>query len=264
MSSENPYSPPEARVEDMVPAGASGGTLADGIAGRYDFSMEDVFKEAWRRTEGMKGAFWAAAIVIIIAMTAVGVLLEFVLGSPPDDPEAVMTAGQLASGFAKQLISSGVSYPLMAGLLMIGVRRSVDLPVSTHTAFSYFNHAVPLFVVGLLTALLTYVGFLLLLLPGVYLMVAYILVVPLVTDKGLGPWHAMEASRRAITRRWFKVFLVLLVTSLILLVSAIPLLIGLIWSYPWAINVIGVLYREIFGVEAAREGHGSAGATIAG
>ena len=44
----------------------------------------------------------------------------------------------------------------------------------------------------------------------------------------------------------------MILMMLIAAVSAIPLGIGLIWTYPMMINVIGILYRDIFGVEEAR------------
>jgi len=72
--------------------------------------------------------------------------------------------------------------------------------------------------------------------------------IPLIADRRLQPWQAMETSRKAVGKRWFPVFGLLLVVGLLVGLSAIPLGIGLIWTAPWAINVIGVLYRRAFGV----------------
>ena len=46
----------------------------------------------------------------------------------------------------------------------------------------------------------------------------------------------------------FKVFGLLLVLSLLMLVSMIPLFIGLIWTGPLFVVSMGILYRTIFGV----------------
>ncbi|MFO6374032.1 hypothetical protein ACLBYN_16215, partial [Pseudomonas aeruginosa] len=51
-----------------------------------------------------------------------------------------------------------------------------------------------------------------------------------------------------ISRHWFKVFGLLLVLSLLMLVSMIPLFIGLIWTGPLFVVSMGILYRTIFGV----------------
>ena len=74
------------------------------------------------------------------------------------------------------------------------------------------------------------------------------LAIPLVVERGLSPWQALEASRKAITQHWFKVFGLFFVLMLIMLLSMIPLGIGLIWTLPLLIVTMGVLYRTIFGV----------------
>ena len=71
---------------------------------------------------------------------------------------------------------------------------------------------------------------------------------PLITDKGMGVWEAMETSRKAIHKCWFRVFGIYLLMILIYLVSMIPLGIGLIWTMPMIIMVGGILYRRLFGV----------------
>ena len=107
---------------------------------------------------------------------------------------------------------------------------------------------MPLFILNILMAVLIYIGFLLLLIPGFYLAIAYMLALPLAMERKLSPWEALEASRKAITQRWFKVFGLMLVLSLIMILSMIPLGIGLIWTFPMFIIAVGILYRTIFGV----------------
>jgi hypothetical protein len=51
-----------------------------------------------------------------------------------------------------------------------------------------------------------------------------------------------------VTKRWFKYSGLLSMMGILVLVSAIPLGIGLIWTVPWAANVLGVAYRRTFGV----------------
>ena len=58
----------------------------------------------------------------------------------------------------------------------------------------------------------------------------------------------METSRRAVSKRWFKLFGLLIAMGLVIFASAIPLGIGLIWTAPWSVNVFGVTYRRMFGV----------------
>ncbi len=131
------------------------------------------------------------------------------------------------------------------------VRRAARLPVSFSTAFQYLDKAGVAVIAMLLTTILTYVGILLLVIPGIYLSVAYLLTFPLIGDRGLSPWAAMETSRKAITRKWFRVLGLMFLTGLLVMLSAIPLGIPLIWTLPWGMMVIGVLYRRVFGGPAA-------------
>lgn len=257
MASENPYQAPRAQVRDHVEAGPAGGTLEDGIAGNYDFEIMDVIKEGWQRQSGMKGAFWLGSIllsvimlVLMIGMSFVGVMaLGVEAGSDPSAASGQAAAFQLVL----QVIFGLVMYPMYAGIAMMGINRSVDLPPKGTMVLSFFGFTISLFFAMALMTVLTVIGYLLLIIPGIYLSIAYSMTMPLIVEKRLGIWAAMEASRRAVTKHWFKVFFVYLLMSLIILVSYLPLGIGLIWTLPMMIAVYGVMYRTMFGVEQARE-----------
>ena len=55
-------------------------------------------------------------------------------------------------------------------------------------------------------------------------------------------------SCKAITQHWFKVFFLFLTMNIVVWISMLPLGIGLIWTIPMFIVMIGVLYNRIFGV----------------
>jgi len=91
------------------------------------------------------------------------------------------------------------------------------------------------------------IGFLLLVLPGIYLSIAYVFALPLIADKGLDVWEAMELSRKAVTKNWFKVFGLMLLLGLIFGLGALTLGIGLIWAIPLMfVTLYGLLYPLIF------------------
>lgn len=248
----NPYAVSNADLEVPRNGEHVGGSLESGIAGEYDFVISEVLKEAWDKTYGLKGSFWLAAILLGIGMIIISSVLGMALGASAFDPNAMPTPEEMTGFFAQQmmiqLIMMVILAPFMTGMMMMGVKRSVDRPVSFKMMFGYFSVAVPTIIAVLLTTILTWVGLLLLIIPGLYLAIAYGLTIPLVGDKKLSAWQAMEASRKAITKRWFKFLGLYIVMMLIVLVSIIPLGIGLIWTYPMFMAVIGILYRDIFGV----------------
>ncbi|MCB1705820.1 MAG: hypothetical protein KDI17_13210 [Halioglobus sp.] len=203
-----------------------------------DWTIPAVLEEAWKLQNGFKAIYWSALAVLLI----VNLLLSGVAELLGDGSDAV--------DFIRQLITAVITYPLMVGLMMIAIKHSAGLPTSASMVFDYYPSTIPIFLTYLLMAVLIGVGFFLLVVPGIYLMFAYMLALPLLVDRQLGIWQALETSRKAITPCWFRVFGLSVVTAVIVVVSAIPLGIGLIWTLPFMGLVMGILYRNIVGAPA--------------
>ncbi|WP_067581858.1 hypothetical protein [Endozoicomonas ascidiicola] len=209
-----------------------------GMAGDYSISIGHILGEAWQRTGGAKWIIHLAMFIYfgISILAGIGIaIIAMVL------PESGMTE------MFYQLLMMAVTTPLWAGLWMIGLRRAVGAPVRASQILDYFHLTLPLLGLYLLMTVFTVLGFLLLILPGIYLAIAYLLAIPLMVDKGLAPWEAMEASRKAISKRWFTVFGLTLAISFLNLLAMIPFGLGLIWTLPMTNIAFGILYRNIFG-----------------
>jgi hypothetical protein len=61
----------------------------------------------------------------------------------------------------------------------------------------------------------------------------------------------MESSRKAVTRKWFRIAGLYLVVAILVMLSALPLAIPLIWTVPWSMLTLGVAYQRIFGAASA-------------
>lgn len=236
IDTSNPYEAPKADVNAQPVMPGDSGTLEDALAGRYKFEIGDVMREAWGMTSGMKGSFWGGAILLYLAYMAIAVV------------GGLLFKGSQALSMVFNIILGAIAPVLFIGIVSMGLRRAAGMRVAFETAFGSFNRAAPAFIAGLLSTLLTYVGLILLIIPGIYLAIGYCMTMPLIVDRNLPPWQALEASRKAVTKRWFQFFGLLFVVGLLVFLSALPLGIGLIWSLPWAINVVGVVYRRVFGV----------------
>ncbi len=68
------------------------------------------------------------------------------------------------------------------------------------------------------------------------------------------PWQALETSRKAVTKRWFSLFGLYVVLTLITVVAMIPLTLGLIWTVPLFFIATGIVYRNMFSCEEATKG----------
>lgn len=241
----NPYTAPVSNLQD-APSGQVP-TIAEALSRRYDFSIGDLISESWQRVNGTKGIIFGGFIIFYVVMLIATTVLGFVFGALGIISETSVTSMMIGQ-FLISILGSALTYPLLAGVNLVGIRRAADQPISFNDVFKGLGLFVPLLITALLMNVLVYVGLMLLIIPGLYLSIAYVLAVPLVIERGLSPWQALETSRKAITQHWFKIFGLFIVLGLIIIVSAIPLGIGLIWTLPLAIISMGALYRTIFGV----------------
>jgi hypothetical protein len=147
----------------------------------------------------------------------------------------------------------GIFYvvPLFSGVLAGGMfnfflMRVRGQPTTIGDAFAGFTKAFgALFVAGLLVYVFRTVGFVLLILPGIYLTVAYSFTFLLPIDKGLGFWEAMETSRITITRQWWSVFGLLLLAILIMFLGALALGVGIFVAIPVVVGAITYAYEDL-------------------
>lgn len=224
------------------------GSLEEALLGNYELEIKPIFQEAWAKTKGVKWLIWLAFLIVsacslILYIVSEAIVFEVMgLGG-------VSFLGDLILGWVADAFFVGLAAPLWLGVLMISIYRATNHSHSYRLIFQYFSKYGVLYKGSLLSTLLMCLGFVLFILPGIYLMVCYSFVLPLIGNRQLSVWQALEVSRKAVTKHWFKIFGIHLLLGLIIVISAIPLGIGLIWSVPFTYMVFGILYRNIFGVK---------------
>jgi uncharacterized membrane protein len=82
----------------------------------------------------------------------------------------------------------------------------------------------------------------------IYLGVSYTFTIPLVVDKKIGFWAALETSRQLITKKWWAFFAFSLVIFSINLVGFLVGFVGSILTIPFTINAIAAAYESIVGL----------------
>lgn len=96
---------------------------------------------------------------------------------------------------------------LYGGLFLVFLRVIRGQPTSPSEAFSGFGPSFgQLMLVGIVASFLSWIGMFFCLLPGIYLSIAWAFSMPLVADKRLEFWSAMELSRKVVSRVWFQMF----------------------------------------------------------
>lgn len=148
-------------------------------------------------------------------------------------------------GFLAMLVLAG---PLSAGLDYVYIRRLRGEAAGAGDIFAGFSIAfLQLFLVYFIGALLTSLGFILCILPGIYLAVGYVFALPLAIDKRMEFWTAMEVSRRVVNRHWWSIFGYAIVAFLISCLGIIACLVGMFVALPVALAGLMYLYEDLFG-----------------
>jgi hypothetical protein len=144
-----------------------------------------------------------------------------------------------------------VGFVLIGGLDYMFLRRIRGEEVQIGDVFAGFNLAlVNLTMAGLVKWLLTTLGFALCILPGIYLLVGYMFALPLVIDKKMEFWTAMEVSRRVVHAHWWSLFGLAIVLILVALCGFLLCGIGALVSIPVSSVALMYVYEDLFGVQS--------------
>ena len=201
-----------------------------------DWSIGEVLRTASEKQVGFKFNYIVALLIYFAISFAIVLVQEATVG----------TTGDLAASLFGIIINL-IMIPLGLGLGLMGIRRAAgrDTPVST--LWEPYNQAIPLIVMAVLMTILIVIGFFLLVLPGIYLSIAYSFAPYLIIEKKMGVWEALETSRKAITEYWWRYFGLMLVAMVLIIIGSIPMLIGLIWVIPIVAIATGEVFAKTFG-----------------
>jgi uncharacterized membrane protein len=137
---------------------------------------------------------------------------------------------------------------LMGGLFAFNLKLIRGQPASFADAFAGFRKAFgALTATNIVVTLLVYLGLALCLIPGIYLCIAWIFAIPLVIDKKLGFWDAMELSRKVVKKNWWMVFALALLAGLVGSAGIVVCCIGILFTVPLTYAILMYAYEDIFG-----------------
>lgn len=219
----------QARAQTATSPPAAPAVSAQSVAGPVltnDWQL-DVGSCFGRSFALLQKNFW-----LVIGACAVASLVQIALGLIPYlGPAAAVLLGGVFSG----------------GVYVFFLKLVRGQPAVVGDVFTGFNVALgPLILTGLISSLLTGVGFFLCILPGIYLAVSWLFAVPLVIDKGLDFWPAMETSRQVVTKHWWIVFALGLLCLLTHFAGLLLCFIGWFIAAPVVFGALAYAYEDIF------------------
>lgn len=158
----------------------------------------------------------------------------------------------LVGGAAHGLLNG----PLFGGLIWYYLRKIRGQNAGINDAFAgFYGFSAPflqLVLGALVSGLLAALGMLACLIPGIYLAIAWQLTLPLIQDRKLSFWDAMEVSRKVITADWWSAFVFALACIGLNLLGALCCGIGIFVTWPWTLIALAYLYEDLFAAESTR------------
>ena len=256
-------------VLSMLPAyGAQPGLPPDIFTRDYDLDIGRCVSDAWNLLKTNFGLVFGGVAIFMLIQIVISVLAQIPIVG------LVFTVGNFI-----------ISGPLMGGVyyfLLKAIRRQ---PADIGDVFAGFRLAfVQLFLGYIVAALLTglaalpgaaimgvpifmmvrhhaveagpmlvaFLGFIVAIIPMIYLGIGWMFSLPLIIDKQMAFWPAMSASRQMVNKHWWLVFGLMVVCGLINLAGFAACCVGIFFSLPIVFGAMMYAYESIFSAAAAR------------
>lgn len=247
--------------------------------------IKAALKEAWGCVHGFKATFWLAMLFLILIASAFGFAQGLLEPNYYNYSNAQMYTSPVMHHFSGtviliSIISNIVNTLITYAIIYLGIRHVANLPIKTRMMFRVFKSPLIFKLLGLaIIMILIILGFGLLasipvivfpqifangnlnietLLVGLFYIVIFVLYffvlmrlslsTVAVLDRGYNPFEAIAFSFRSTKGYVWRIFWTVFLSILLLLVSIIPLGIGLIWSLPFSTLVLAVIYKRLVGI----------------
>lgn len=202
----------------------------------------DFIGKAWAEVKQNLGTWIVTTLVagLLYYGAAFGSLMALNVlnsGSPLGDPSNPNTLNTTPTGIIGQILMNAVLGALQAILITGMVRMALDQLQGREVSFRLFAtmpKAVPLVIVGFLGGLMTFVGLLLCVIPGIYLYGVLAFASMYVAFKDQAPVTAITSSMNTLKPYAWSMFGLQLVLVLLMGVSMLCCGIGLLFTVPIA------------------------------
>ncbi|MBI5822308.1 MAG: DUF4339 domain-containing protein [Verrucomicrobia bacterium] len=145
--------------------------------------------------------------------------------------------GDVFGGF-NMFFTQAILVNLIMGLLIVAAALPGGVVVALGAITMHSNQVLGVMLIAL--------GALLVLAPVFYLSICYTFAMPLVADRRMQFWLALETSRRVVARHWFAIFVYSLIVMLLNLLGLLACIVGIVFTLPLCACMFVVAYENIF------------------
>lgn len=228
----------------------------------YLLPISDTMSVAWNKVKGAKATIWGAFALIFVIMFCLGFM------------DGLIKAFVPAIEPVTNIIVQVIGFLLNMGLMFIGIQRAKDAPITYTQIFRAFEGRIAIRVIALYVlevilcilpicviiggAILTnfsqhsiayLISGILIIAIGVasliYIAIRIFFAMAFILDQVSNPWESIKQTLIITRSNFWRLIWIFILQTFIILVSAIPLGIGLIWTLPFAIILYGVMYQKL-------------------
>lgn len=199
------------------------------ITSGYNFRISDYVNQAWALFKNDIGNF----VLFTVVFLAITTFVSF-----------IPVIGAILVVFMSPALSVG--YFIVARKIAKGEEYGFN------NFFDGFRQVLPLFLGQLVSGILVSIGIALLIIPGIYLSVAYIFTSLFIWFMGEEFWNAMELSRKLISKKWFSVFGFVIILALINLLGLIALGVGILFTIPITMIAIYLAFDDVMQIDSTQ------------
>lgn len=200
---------------------------------KKDFVIEEALQYGWNV---MKANFWFFVGVLIVAWAIAGV--PHIIASVLQEESAGLSLLFRIIGWVADIIVS-------IGLITIALKFLDDKEPKFEDLFSFKPLFWKYLGASILTGLVVWAGFILLIIPGIYWALKFQFFGYFVVEQGCDPVEAMRKSSRITKSMKWKLFGFGIVLAVINIVGAICLLVGLFVTIPTTLLAYSSVYRKL-------------------
>ncbi|MDZ7263658.1 MAG: hypothetical protein ONB16_03675 [candidate division KSB1 bacterium] len=139
--------------------------------------------------------------------------------------------------------------PLTAGFFYIVFQKIRGNPINIGDIAKGFNFFVAALLADILITVFVAIGLFFLIIPGIVISALYMFAFPLIIEKNMDFWQAMETSRKIIQKNIFEYSAFMLLLYVLLLLGLLMLLVGFVFALPLTFVAIGLAYRDMVGLD---------------
>lgn len=203
------------------------------MAESKNFSKKDLIKKGWEKTK-QHASFLVKILLVFILISIVSSVVN-------------LTMEGSAIALLVSIALTVVQTVFEIGFITIGLDIVDGKKPDFKDFYSHYPLFLPFFLTSLIFGILVIVGFILLIVPGIYLAVKYQFVSFVVVDKKLSYWTAIKKAGELTEGKWMQIFLFDLALVGLNLLGLLALGVGLILTIPTSFFAAAYLYRHLAG-----------------